>query len=161
MVARQDIALAVRDHRTFYEALVSNGFILPTRSSNIVTLEFMFDLLHDCMWCPKRGDVIDATIVSRPPPRRLLVKNIKDGIEDLCTNHFAESDPKIDKLMSLLNKLEKRDADHKWLVQVLYCVNKDDPIFFKSYAYRKPKKSTDINTIPIISNHMGFFDNLP
>ena len=67
----------------------------------------------------------------------------------------------MDQLTNFLNKLEDKNADVPWLVLVLYCVNKDDPIFRKDYAYRRPKKFTDIDTIPVISNNAAFFDNLP
>ena len=60
MIARQDIALVVRNHRDMYEAMIKNDFIMPKRNSNIVTLEFMFEAQQEIMWLPKRGDVVQA-----------------------------------------------------------------------------------------------------
>ena len=41
MLSREQVAAVIRDRETFYDGMIRNGWLLPSRKQSIVTLEFM------------------------------------------------------------------------------------------------------------------------
>ena len=64
-------------------------------------------------------------------------------------------------MMEFGNQLQARSSDTKWLVQVLYVLNRRHEIFDKGYAYYRMKKSTDVDAIQVLPNPSGFYEGLP
>lgn len=52
-ISRSELACIVRDHRTMYELMIRNGFVMPSRKQRICTLQFMYDARSGVIWCPK------------------------------------------------------------------------------------------------------------
>ena len=63
-------------------------------------------------------------------------------------------------MRALLALLKRRDANKDWLLTVLWCVDRANPIFDKSYMYQRPQTS-QVNFMPLIPNEENFFDDCP
>ena len=55
--------------------------------------------------------------------------------------------------------LGKKVGDSAWLVNVLYCLDREHRIFGRDYIYEKKRQG--VATMPLLNNEDGFFDGLP
>ena len=160
MVSRGDIEMVVRDRKSLHAACLANGYVLPSLTAGICTIDFIYAAQAGHVWIPMVGDMHDFRGVNRPPLRTYLLGEIQNALGD-AASELGESDPKVDALMELGNHLQARSSDTKWLVQVLYVLNRRHEIFDKGYAYYRTKKTTDIDAIPVLPNPAGFYEGLP
>ena len=59
----------------------------------------------------------------------------------------------------MLNAMEKRKPDTKWLLMLVAIFIPDDEIFRKDWRYVKSQKSVPVE--PMLDNQDGMWDNLP
>ena len=159
-ISRMDLAMAVRNKRHLYDGCIANGLILPALKTNLCTIEFLWAAKEGTVWVPKRGDVITSPLVARPPTIAILTEAITAAITTKVCN-FAWPEAECESRTALMEELEKRRADVKFLVQVLYCVHPEHEIFQKRYRYRRPATAIQIDHIAEIGNENAFFDDLP
>ena len=68
MVSREQVARLVNDKETMYQAMIRNGYVLPSYKQAICTLDFMLRVRAGEVWVP-RGNECRAIKVATPPPR--------------------------------------------------------------------------------------------
>lgn len=64
----QEIAKYIQSKSDLYEAAVRNGYFLPQKNSQVVTEEFLTDVLRGSCWCPKYSE-IRLLPCPRPPAK--------------------------------------------------------------------------------------------
>ena len=154
------LATVVRNTRNLYDACIANGFVMPARSSNLCTRDFMMAVKSGEVFVPKKIQIPGGKLVARPPTRKMLEAEIAAAITALAEGGEMDEEHG-HALVNLLDALEARSADVPFLTQILYYCDPSNHIFDKSYRYRRPKTSFNVDNIPLIPNEGDFFSNLP
>ena len=64
-------------------------------------------------------------------------------------------------VLALRDLVVKHLADTEWLVLLLHVLRPEHDIFRKNYFYERPKKERGFNSLPMVDNSDGFFNDLP
>ena len=76
MLTRDQVAVVVRDHRSYYDAMLRNGWRLPSRKQSVVTLQFMEKGRSGAIFCPRVEHIKSPPICLTPPPKEKLIEKI-------------------------------------------------------------------------------------
>ena len=134
----------IRNRKDMYEACVQNGFYLPKIKSNMITEEYMRNVMQGKAFCPRFKD-IKMLPCPRPPNKELLQLKFQTLV---ATMEWAMTG--ID---------EKHQPDKRWLLDVLSTYSPGDDIFKKSYL--PPVKDTKLSEIKSIEVPTEFMRGLP
>ena len=140
MVSRYDLSRVCRNKADLYDLMQRNDYVMPSKTSAIVSIDFMFDVLHGKVWCPKITNVNHQKICTKPPPKPFLLQ----AIETAMHGNFATgqcTDQEVLQLQALLELLKRRDCDKQWLLTLLWCLDADHECFSRQYAFRRSKES--------------------
>ena len=153
-----DIALCVRDAKGLYQAMVDNGYIMPRFKSSICTMDFMYGIQTNKIFCLKWESYKQPRIVQRPPPIEAIMEKLNTAIEvEASKNIHGEY---AQQLLTLQQHLKKRAADKDWLLVLLYNLRPNDEVYAKGYAYFRPAKKTNRNEIEVLPNPNDFYEGL-
>lgn len=77
----QEIAKYIRSKADLYEAAVRNGYFLPQKNAQIITEEFLTEVLRGSCWCPKYSE-IRLLPCPRPPSKDILLKKFAKMVKE-------------------------------------------------------------------------------
>lgn len=113
MVSRNQIALSVRNKKGLYETCLRNDFDMPSLSSGIVSIQFMFDIMEEKFWCPKLSDTAGAKSCPKPPTVKVVTEEIRKGVTNVCYSGKV-SEARMEAMINTLDLLEKKGANKAW-----------------------------------------------
>ena len=131
----------VKTKAELHEAMVRNGYYMPSYKSSLITISWMKGIRKGTIWCPKYEELRLRSCYS-PPSKDLIVIEINTILNknDMDLGLTRDNAPKISWLLAILGTLHSRH-----------------PIFNKSYL--PPPKQLKRNQL--IDNSDGFFTDLP
>ena len=159
MISKINLSASVRNKKELYKACLRNGFIMPSMKSSLCTIDFMFEVKAETMYCPTISDLKGRKACPDPPDIKTLMIFISAAVMKHERNGSLADFEKV-QLKALQERLQKKKANKEWLIDVLWCLDGDHPIFEKDYVYRRPKDS-HLDYMKLIPNEKGFFDGLP
>ena len=137
MLSREEVAAVVRDRRTFYDAMLRHGYLLPDEKQSLCSLEFMEKVRAGVIFCPRVENVKCPPVCRTPPPKAILV----DKIDIACAELYkrGEDTSALERLLERMIPPAKKQADTAFLVQVLHLANPADEVFARDYVYVRPQ----------------------
>ncbi len=145
-VSAKAFKMKIKNKKDFYEAMIRNGFYLPSYKSSLVTQTYMEKIMKGQLWCPMHGD-IKRLPCPRPPSKEVLL--------DKFLNYMrAQGLTDQEHGVSLA-----RSPDKDWLIDVVSTLMPDDEIFRKGYL---PPRTRAINSeVDTIEVNQFFLEDLP
>jgi hypothetical protein len=130
----------VKTKAELHEAMVRNGYYMPSYKSSIVTISWMKGIRKGTVWCPKYEELRLRPCYS-PPSKDSIVDEINHILEknNLDMGLARDNAPKVSWLLAVLSTLHSRHA-------------------FFAKGYVPPKQ---IKEAKRIDNSDGFFTGLP
>ena len=132
--------------KEYHEALVRNGIYMPPYASRCITTAYMDKVRAGTVWCPRYVD-LKLRPCPHPPVKRVIFRAVTYELNRRGIDFGISSE------------------DHvciQWLLACLSTINEDHEVFSKNYMpsaeHSRYSKVKPKNTI---SNHDGFFNNLP
>ena len=159
-LSREQLGLVIRNKKHFWNAMVQDGWMMPDYKQTIVSIKFMHAVRAKEVWAPRAEDTMQCRRVAYPPTNGMLLFYLNMVVDEL------DEDPEWTKerlapIRRLLELLKKKSADKAWLLLCPWVLKEDCLVFDKSYRYVKPRQLNQPDTIRLIENEDGFFDNLP
>ena len=119
----------------------------------------MFEVKAGKIYCPKIKDLKGRKACPDPPDIKTLINFISAAVMKHEANQSLANFEKV-QLSALLERLDKKQCNKEWLIDVLWCLDESHPIFEKNYVYRRPKDN-HVEFMQLIPNENNFFDGLP
>ena len=159
MISRINLSGTVRNKKELYKACQRNEFVMPSMKCSLCTIDFMFEVKAGKIYCPKIKDLKGRKACPDPPDIKTLINFISAAVMKHEANQSLANFEKV-QLSALLERLDKKQCNKEWLIDVLWCLDESHPIFEKNYVYRRPKDN-HVEFMQLIPNENNFFDGLP
>ena len=159
MISRINLSGTVRNKKELYKACQRNEFVMPSMKCSLCTIDFMFEVKAGKIYCPKIKDLKGRKACPDPPDIKTLLTFISAAVMKHEANQSLANFEKV-QLSALLERLDKKQCNKEWLIDVLWCLDESHPIFEKNYVYRRPKDN-HVEFMQLIPNENNFFDGLP
>ncbi len=159
MLSKEAAGQKVRQKKHFHQALLRKGFFVPSYSAPICTQDFLEEVRHKITWVPMQHE-IQARIVVDPPNNKLLKEMVVAAIQKKCSEAGPNADPsQVESLLRLANLLERRQADAKFYIGVIACLDVTHDIF--GVDYMPPIQEKLSQPSASVDNADNFFADLP
>ena len=101
----------VKTKAELHEAMVRNGYYMPSYKSSIVTISWMKGIRSGTVWCPKYEELRLRSCYS-PPCKDLIVSEINRMLlkNELELGFTHDNAPKVSWLLAILGTLNSRHA---------------------------------------------------
>jgi len=156
MISLSDAKEYIHGIEDYYEACVRNKFRVPKRKSKLCTLLFLQEVRSRVCWVPMVGDIYPNSCAT-PPTVHAIQNELVAAIE---ANYDNVGPDDISAIRRFVWHLKQRPADKDFMLDVLSTIFKGQHHYFAK-DYRPPPKRTAKTFVPMVSNHDGFFTNLP
>ena len=133
-LSRADVADYICDRESYWEAMISAGWVMPVLRQSIVTMDWMAQIRAKIAWCPKRPELSNYKTVLHPPPRHTLAKMLYDRIQ-MMVGENTHPEAFLAALEVTAELVKKKLADSTWLLQANYCLLPSHEIFKRDYRY--------------------------
>ena len=134
-VSYNDASKVIRTAAQYYTSMGRNGWELPSASSALVNLDFLYAIRDGKVYCLRTEHCTNLKKCFSLPPKSVLQEKLEA---------FAETVPQntdhLRTVKRLLTTMKKKPADREWMVKLLAVWCPDDEIFNKDYVWRRPKK---------------------
>ena len=159
---QKKLARRVRTFEDYYNAMIRDGWLLPSFNSAIVTRPYLDAIRGDQYYCPHVRDNILPLRCPNPPPKMELLKLWKKAVYKKV---LEEPTKEItwNAMLATITLIEEEGKlpNNEWLLTVLsHIEGRDSVVFQKDYKYEKPKNENQKPDI-MFDNFDGLFDNLP
>ena len=139
MISINEVARVCSSKAELYELMLRNEYVMPSLHSQIVSIEFMFNVKSGQIYCPKIEDISGQKFCPKPPSKSELLEAIDRQVEFNIQLFISETERQ--QIIALHDLLKVKDCDKKWLLSVLWALNNEDPVFAKDYYYSRAKSS--------------------
>ena len=141
-----------------HEACERNNYYMPKLGSSICTIDFMMAVRNRECFCPQYT-CMQQRPCPKPPARKVVKQALLHSLDAVVKNATLEGEVR-SQCKTLMQFLDPKDADLKWMLTILACINPDHEYFQKGYV--APKTITSRSKAPtVITNDDNFFSGLP
>lgn len=134
----------IKCKRDLYEALIRNGYFLPSIKSSVVSEKYLVGILEGNIYCPKI-ESIKLKGCPSPPSKEVLIAKLLEALKQRgIENHGLD---------------ELHLPDCKWLLALLSTLAPNDEIYRKDY--RPPPRAKKIEEQKTILVPQSFLGGLP
>lgn len=149
MQSRQEVFTAevnrkVPTKSALYDAMLRNGWYLPHKKSQIITVDYLLGVKDRRFFCPKYED-IRLRPCPLPPTKAQVVHEVFLILDKDCNLGFSEAD--------------HHKVDTTWALNILSSIQPDHEFFGKSFVPHIPSRSEEIALLN--ENDAAFLDGLP
>ena len=125
-----------RSKRQCYDAMVADGWILPSYQSRILTVDFLTGILNKEIYCPRREDVRGPCYVSSGKPTIAQLIETIGGIlsQKIRSKQIKQGDEH--RYRNLMGMLSMRNPNRDWLIILLYVVDPSYHLFMQGQQAR-------------------------
>ena len=159
MISRNKLSATVRNKKELYKACQRNEFVMPSVKCSLCTIDFMFEVKAETIYCPTNKDLKGRKACPDPPDIKTIITFITAAVLKHEANGSLAMLEKA-QFTLLQERLKKKKANKEWLIDILWCLDKEHPIFEKDYVYRRPRDNS-LEFMQLIPNENQFFDGLP
>ena len=101
----------VKTKAELHEAMVRNGYYMPSYKSSIITISWMKGIRSGTVWCPKYDELRLRSCYS-PPSKDLIVSEINKILNknEMDLGLTRDNAPKVSWLLAILGTLNSRHA---------------------------------------------------
>ena len=151
----------VNNKKTYYNAAVRNGIMLPPLNDPMITKPFLDEVRTKKVWLPKADECMGYTCVQKPT-KLVLSKYLADALKREAQN----ADPKQatreerDAVLLLATRILENPPDAHFQLTILKKVEPDHFVFAKNYVRPRIKRGKQA-AIFQIEDPDGFFEGLP
>ena len=99
----------VKTKAELHEAMVRNGYYMPSYKSSIITISWMKGIRSGTVWCPKYDELRLRSCYS-PPSKDLIVSEINKILNknEMDLGLTRDNAPKVSWLLAILGTLHSR-----------------------------------------------------
>ena len=114
-LSRAEVADFVNDKESYWEAMVSAGWLMPALRQSMVTLDWMAQIRAKTAWCPKKSEVANYKQVLHSPPRHTLANILYDRVAEMCEG-MEKDEATLHAMLTTAELAKKKMADADWLL---------------------------------------------
>ena len=153
------------NHRASFEALLRNGFYVPSEKDSILTLEFMNGVAQQSKyWLPMASEIGIYNCASAPS-RQECAAELYEVLE-ACMDQKKVPEAVVVRMRATTRKVLKKPPSKQWSLNVLGSSCKqlgyEHPWFAKGFVRSKKVEPAEAALeSKYVANVNGFFDRLP
>ena len=80
MISRINLSGSVRNKKELYKACLRNDFVMPSMKCSLCTIDFMFEVKAEKIYCPKNKDLKGRKACPDPPDIKTLMNFITAAV---------------------------------------------------------------------------------
>ena len=121
---------------SLFDALVRNGYLMPPKSSIMLSMKFMFEVKEKRCWILHTSEVTGVIGCASPPNRQQL----SYMLNEVMLNLHSVGEPRDSAIRATAEVIKKNPPAVSWMLLVLASLQPDHQVFQKNYQRPlKPK----------------------